>query len=62
MNKQTSLIMGMLWQEEFPIQAFHSTFPKIDQDPKNINKHIFTSPLLGEAKSILQRRTWNGSF
>lgn len=34
MNKQTSLIMGMLWQEEFPIQAFHSAFPKIDQDPQ----------------------------
>lgn len=62
MNKQTGLIMGMLWQKEFPIQAFHSALPKIGEDPKNINKHILTSPLLGEAKSFLQRRTWNERF
>lgn len=60
MNKQNSLIMGMLWQKEFPFQAFHSTLPKTDEDPKNIYKHILTLPLNGW--TILQRRTWNGRF
>lgn len=49
-GKQSGLITGTLWQEEFAIQALHGALPKMDEDPKNINKHILTSPLLGEAK------------
>lgn len=61
MNKQTGLIMGMVWQKELPIQTFHGTLPKIDEGPNNINKHNLTLPLLGKARSVLQR-TWKGRF
>jgi len=60
MNKQTGLIMGMLWQKEFPIQAFHNALPKIDKAPKNINKHILTSPLLAEANCFYREETEMG--
>lgn len=61
MTKQTGLITSMIWQKEFPNQAFQSTLPKIDKDPRNVSKRTLASPLLVAAKSILQR-TWCWRF